>query len=195
MRVSTIFRVTLALAASVWGAAAASTQAIQLADGTLVSFKKPPNLIDVTTTYKETSAWGARYYFVLELPENAGEPLERVTINQRQGIEDIRFDLKKTQAFEGTPRHEGEKLTLKEVTIDAETKTVSVTFDPPVMPGKTFTIELRPVRNPDVDGVYLFGVTAFPAAEMPYGLYLGPGRLHFYRDGGDFGFLRFHRRR
>lgn len=195
MRLSTLFGATLAASASIWAIAAPSTQAIQLADGALVSFKKPPNLIDVTTTYKETSVWGARYYFVLELPENAGEPLQRVTINQRQGIEDIRFDLKKTQAFEGTPRHEGEKLTLKEVTNDAETKTVSVTFDPPVMPGKTFTIELRPVRNPDVDGVYLFGVTAFPAAEKPYGLYLGPGRLHFYRDGGDFGFLRFHRRR
>ncbi len=190
MRVSTIFVATL-VASSIWEVTVPSIQAMQLVKRT-VTFKKPPNLVNVTTTYKETNAWAARYYFVLELPENAGEPLQRVTINQRQGLEDIRFNLQKTQAFEGTPRHKGEKLTLKEVTNDTKTKTISLTFDPPVTPGKTFTVELRPVRNPTVDGVYLFGVTAFPAGENPYGLYLGPGRLQFYQDGGDFNLLRFH---
>jgi hypothetical protein len=193
MRVSTIFGATLALTASICGIAVPSTQAFQLAEG-MVSFKKPPNLISATTTYKETYVWGATYYFTVELPENAGEPLQRVTINQRQGFEDIRFDLEDTQAFEGTPRHKGERLTLKQVTNDAETKTISVTFDPPVTPGKTFTIGLRPVRNPQVGGAYIFGVTAFPAGEKPYGLYLGPGRLQFYDNGRDMEFLRFHLR-
>lgn len=187
MRVSTIFGATLAASASLWGFVAPSIQAIQLAAGT-VTFKKPPNLVSVTTTYNEADVWGATYYFTLELPENAGEPLQRVTINQIEGIEDIRFELEKTQAFEGTSRHKRERLTLKEVTNDAKTKTISVTFDPPVVPGKTFTIALRPIRNPEIGGVYLFGVTAFPAVEKPYGLYLGPGRLHFYDRGRFFPF-------
>jgi hypothetical protein len=67
MRVSTVFGATLAASASIWAIAAPSTQAIQLADGT-VSFEKPPNLISATTTYNATYVWGATYYFTLELP-------------------------------------------------------------------------------------------------------------------------------
>jgi len=185
MHISKLFGATLAASASIWGVAAPSAHAIQLADAT-VSFEKPPRLINATTTYNATYVWGATYYFTLELPENAGKPLQRVTINQRQGVDDIRFNLKDTRAFEGTPRHKGEKLTVKEVTKDPETQTISVTFDPPVMPGKTVTIGLRPVRNPWISGVYIFGVTAFPESEKPYGLYLGVGRLHFYDNDRHF---------
>ncbi len=179
MRVSTVLGATLAAVASFWGVAIVSTQAVQLADGT-VAFEKPPNLLNATTTYNSTYVWGATYYFTLELPANAGEPLQRVTIQQRQGFDDIEFELKDTRAFEGTPRRKGEKLTLKEVMRDDQTKTISVSFDIPVQPGKTFTIGLRPDRNPAVGGAYIFGVTAFPAGEKSYGLYLGVGRLQFY---------------
>ena len=195
MRVSTIFGATVTLTAILWGVAVPpALYAIQLLEGVegKVSFEKPPNLLSATTTYKETYVWGATYYFTLELPANAGKPLQRVTINQRQGFDDIRFQVEDTQAFEGTPRHKGEKLTLKDVTNDAKTKTISVTFDPPLSPGKTVTIALRPVRNPDTGGAYIFGVTAFPAAENPYGLYLGVGRLQFYDNDRDFGVFRFH---
>lgn len=179
MRVSTKFAATVAALASLWGMAAPSTQAIGLANGT-VSFKKPLDLIGATTTYNGTDVRGASYYFTISIPENAGEALGRVTINQRQGFEDIEFNLKDTRAFVSTSRHNGEKLTLKEVTKDPHSPTISMTFDPPVKPGTTVTIELSPVRNPSVSGIYIFGVTVFPAVENPYGLYLGVGRLHFY---------------
>jgi len=44
------------------------------------------------------------------------------------------------------------------------------------------TIGVKPRRNPDFGGVYLFGVTAFPAGEKSRGLYLGAGRLHFFEN-------------
>jgi hypothetical protein len=192
MRISKLFGATLAASASFWGLAAPLTQAVQLADGT-VAFEKPPNLLSATTTYNSTYTWGATYYFTVELPANAGEPLQRVTIKQRQGFDDIDFDLEQTRAFEGTSRRKGEKLTLKEVIKDDQTKTISVTFDQPVMPGKTFTIGLRPVRNPWSSGAYIFGVTAFPAGEKSYGLYLGVGRLQFYDHDRYFPFIFRHR--
>jgi len=192
MSLSTIFRTTLVLTASLGGVAVSPIQAIQLADGT-VSFEKPPSLIKATTTYNETNVLGATYYFTVELPENAGEPLQRVTINQRQGADDIRFKLEDSRAFEGTPRRKGERLTLSEVTKDPKTGTISLTFDPPVAPGKTVTVGLRPVRNPEIGGAYIFGVTAFPAGEKPYGLYLGIGRLQFYDNDGDFSIWRLRR--
>lgn len=187
MRVLTRFSTTLVLAASIWGVSTPLTQAVQLPDGT-VSFEKSPRLIDATTTYNQTDVWGATYYFTLELPADAGEPLQQVTINQRQGVDRIQFDLEDSLAFEGTRRHKGERLTLTEVTENAETGAISVMLDPPLAPGQTVTIGLRPVRNPWTGGVYLFGVTAFPAGEKPYGLYLGVGRLHFYDNDTDFTF-------
>lgn len=189
MHVLTIVGATLALTASILGVAVPSSQAIQLADGT-VAFEKPPRLVDAETTYNGTSTIGARYYFTLSVPENAGEPLGRVTISQRQGFENIDFELEDTRAFEGKPRRKGEKLAIANVTKDDKTKTISVTFDPPVAPGKTLTVELRPYRNPWTGGVYIFGVTAFPAGEKAYGLYLGVGRLQFYEPDGDFSIFR-----
>lgn len=184
MRISTFSRATLAVAVSVLGASTDPTQAIQLANGT-VSFDKSPRLMDAATTFNTIRTWGATYYFTVNLPEDAGEPLQRVTIGQRQGQDTIRFQLKDSTAFEGTSGRKGKKLTIKEVTKEPETGAISVTFDPPIPPGRTFTIGLDPVRNPDSSGVYLFGVTAFPAGEKPYGLYLGVGRLHFYDVGPD----------
>lgn len=184
MRISSIALATLTTLASLCGMAAPSPQAMYLAQGK-VSFKTALSLVTATTTYNETDMWGARYYFTLSLPENAGESLGKVTIGQRQGFEDIRFKLKDTQAFKGTPRRQGETLKLKEVTKDPNSAAISVEFDPPVEPGTNVTIELRPVRNPSVSGIYIFGVTAFPAAENPYGLYLGVGRLHFYDSRPD----------
>lgn len=176
MRVATLLTfVTIALG----GFATQATQAVQLRDGT-VYFTQPPELVTATNTFKGVNEWGATYYFTLNLPQNAGEPLQRVTINQHEGTSDIRFDLEDSRAFEGTRDRQGTRLTLSEVTRNKETKTVSLIFNPPVPPGKTITIGLRPVKNPMYSGVYLFGVTAFPQGQKSHGQFLGFGRLHFY---------------
>lgn len=180
MRISAILGTTLAVFASISGASRSPAGAIRFADGR-VSFEKAPDLVSATTTFKDVNVWGATYFFTISLPPNAGEPLQQVIINQIEGSEDIRFDLDETYAVEGTGWHDGNKLPLGKVTRDKEKHAISVTFNPPVPPGKTLTIALRPVRNPFFDGVYLFGVTAFPSGEKPYGIYLGVGRLHFYR--------------
>jgi len=127
----------------------------------------------------------ARLTFItIAVPFNAGEPLQRVMIAQIEGLDNIPYNLKDSYAFEGTRSREDKKVKTGQVTIDRD----KVKFDPLVPPGKTVTIALRPVRNPFSSGVYLFGVTAFPAGEKAYGLYLGVGRMHSYRRGGFFGF-------
>ncbi|MGB3512265.1 MAG: DUF2808 domain-containing protein [Microcoleaceae cyanobacterium] len=159
------------------------TLAIQLRDGT-VYFAQPPRLVKAVTTRSETYVWNAKYYFTLSLSPDAGVPLKRVTITKSEGGGNIRYNPDKTIAFEGTHRDQGQQLTVEKVAIADETNTVSVTFNPPVPPGKTVTIGLRPVRTPKYGGIYLFGVTAFPAGEKSHGHFLGYGRLHFY-DGSD----------
>lgn len=175
---------TIAVALGISGVATQTTQAVQLRDGT-VAFIQPPDLVDATTTFNSVNVWNATYYFTIDVPQQAGEPLQRVTITQREGGDNIRYDLKDTRAFEGTRHDRGQKLKLGEVTRDREKRTITVNFDPPVVPGKTVTIGLRPVKNPLSSGVYLFGVTAFPAGAKSRGQFIGFGRLHFYNDGGN----------
>lgn len=188
MRSTTLFGAILAIAAGLGGVTAEVAQAVKLRDGT-VYFTQPPDLISATTTFNRTYVWGATYYFTIKVPEKAGEPLQRVTITQRQGADNIRYKLEDSRAFVGTRDRRGTELSLGEVTGERDRRTVEVNFEPPVAPGQTVTIGLRPVRNPRSSGVYLFGVTAFPAGEKSHGQFLGYGRLQFYGGGfSPFGF-------
>ena len=149
-----------------------------------VYFDSPPTLVDAVTTERRTSSSGATYYFTLSVPENAGEPLQRVVIAQQNGsnsTREVRYKTEDTRAFIGTPRNRDAALTVGDTAFDRDTQTVTVTFDQPVQPGQTVTIGLRPRHNPIIDGIYLFGVTAYPAGENAYGQFLGYGRLNFDR--------------
>lgn len=176
---------------SIWATAdlinLSSVSRAALVRGT-VYFNQPPSLVETATTYNDVYVWGATYYFTINVPDNAVEPLQKITLNQREGVDNIRFDLKRTYAFEGTRRREGQKLGLSDVTSQRKERTVSITFNPPIPPGKTITVAMKPVQNPTVPGVYLYGVTAFPAGEKAYGQFLGYGRLQFYSSGHSFFF-------
>ncbi len=171
----------LMIGTGIWVGVSPWAQGVQLSDGK-VYFVQPPALLSVRTTFNDTYVWGATYYFTLNLPENAGEPLEQVKINQYQGGDNIEFYLKSTEAFVQIPGKKEQKLKLGSVSRDEKTRTVSVVFDPPVSPGTKVKIGLYPVHNPQFDGIYLFGVTAFPMGENPYGQFLGYGRLQFYHE-------------
>lgn len=180
--ISPFFRVFV-VGIGLWGLSQPLVQAVRSGNGT-VTFAEPPLLVAAKTPYLETSATDTTYYFTLDLPANAGEPLQKVTFLQTEGSQPIKFDLKNNRAFEGTQEHKGSKLTLKPpIQGDRSSQKITVIFDPPVAPGKTVTIALRTIRNPLYDGIYLFGVTAFPAGEQATGQFIGYGRLHFYSDG------------
>lgn len=179
--------ITLALGTSLWGLAITSSEAVQLADGT-VAFANPPTLVDAITTFRAVRFRGAKYYFTISLPAIADEPLQKITVNLRRGADDIDYRLDKTIAAVGTARDKTAEIAIAETKFDESTETVTVIFAEPISPGTTFTVGLVPKRNPDADGTYLFGVTAFPAGEKSQGIYLGPGRLQFNRGSdSDFG--------
>ncbi|MDY6940487.1 MAG: DUF2808 domain-containing protein [Cyanobacteriota bacterium] len=174
----------LALSAGLWTAGVPIGRTIELGDGT-VYFERPPSLEAASLTFDTVRAWSSTYFFTLDVPDNAGEPLQRITIEQHEGFDRrLQFNTDETLSFEGTRSERGETIALSEVTHDRATQTVSIVFDPPVAPGTVVTVGLRPVRNPRVAGVYLFGVTAFPAGESDRGQFLGYGRLHIYSNGG-----------
>jgi len=156
-------------------------KAARLSDGN-VYFTHPPNLVSSSVTETQTFAWNSLYYFTLSLPPDAGEPLQRVAIAQRDGstaVRQIHYDLNATRAVLGNRYHHTASLTLGTTTYDQPSQTVVVNFDPPVPPGSTVTIELHPERNPQIGGTYLLGVTAFPAGDPAHGQFLGFGRFQF----------------
>jgi hypothetical protein len=178
MRVAILFSTAITLLTTISGFASKS-QAIQLQDGT-VYFAQPPRLLKASTTYNTIGVVGGTYYFTISLPENAGEPLQSIRINQHEGVDYIAFNLQDSFALGVVGTNKQQRLELKNTNSDKKTKTVTLTFDPPVSPGQTITIGLRPIQNPIVEGVYLFGVTAYPRGEKAHGQFLGFGRLHFY---------------
>ena len=157
-------------------------QPVRLSDGK-VYFTRPPSLIKASTTQNAAFVWGAIYYFVLNIPENAGEPLGSVAISADPSPDPVTFDLGHTYAFEGTRDRQAARLSLEPVAEAQKTGVITVTFNPPVPPGKTVTTALFPNHNP-MGGVYLYGVTAFPAGGNPYGQFLGYGRIQIYDRGG-----------
>ena len=149
------------------------------------NFVKSPKLVDSHTTFSGIRVRQAVYYFDLEIPGDAVGSLQKVWIAQRQGAEDIEFRLDKTRAFQGNHRRKQEPITLANVTQDESTNAINVTFATPIQPGSQITIGLKPRRNPDFSGFYLFGVTAFPTGEDPTGLYLGVARFYFEDASND----------
>ena len=170
--------ISIALGIGLWGLTIRDLRAVQLADGT-VAFAKPPQLLDAITTFRAVRARGSKYYFTLSLPETADEPLQKITVNLRQGADKIDYRLDKTIAAVGKARNRTEEIAVESTTYDVETETVTITFARPIAPGTTFTVGLRPKQNPDFGGTYLFGITAFPAGEKSRGIYLGAARLQF----------------
>lgn len=148
-------------------------------------FTKAPRLLSATTTFSGVAVRGAKYYFNIVLPEDAGNNLQQIAIAQRQGAETIDFRLEDTVAYLGTNRNKKDEIAIAEVLQNEDTGEITVLLEKPILPGTTFTVGLKPKKNPFYAGVYLFGVRAFPQGNNPVDLYLGAGRLHFYRGGNS----------
>ncbi len=142
-------------------------------------FTKSPRLLGASTTFDAIRFSAAKYYFNISLPQDAGNNLQQIGIAQRQGTEDIKFKLDETKVFLGSNRRRGEEVAIADVTQDETTGEIKVLLDQPIPPGTDFTVRLKPRRNPDYPGIYLFGVTAYPQGVDPTSLYLGPGRFSF----------------
>ena len=158
-------------------------QDINAQESSVNYFTKSPRLLGATTTFDAVRFSAAKYYFNISLPEDAGNNLQQIGIAQRQGSEDIRFKLDETKVFIGNDRKRKELVAIASVTQEETTGEIKVLLSQPIPPGTDLTVRLKPRRNPDYPGIYLFGVTAYPQGVDPTSLYLGPGRFSF--RGGD----------
>lgn len=164
----------------------ASAQA-QVSQSSRAFFTNPPRLISAENPEKDVAVRSSVYYFTLEIPLDSGSGLQQVSIAQRDGssrMRRIRYDLEATRAFAGTAADRGAEIPIAQRTYDENSQTVTLAFASPVPGGTTVTIALEAERNPRMQGVYLFGVTAYPGDSTTNGQFLGYTRLTFYGNDG-----------
>ena len=165
--------------------AALSAQAVELGDGT-TAFIRPPQFLNAVTTNDSVMRRNATYFFTLDLPVDADAALQSVVIEPQNLTRYLQpYRLEQTVAFEEIPGSEQSDLRLGNISVDEDTKAVTVEFDPPVTPGRLVTVGLRPRRNPKLDGTYVFRVTAIPEGDQPQSYIAGHGRLYFTDNDRD----------
>lgn len=155
--------------------------AVRLSDGR-VYFENLPRLTQVTTRDQFAGLQG-RYHFTVEVPADAGEPLEALRISPRDHASSFAFDFNQSRATQGAAYARGPELSMVSIGgAPEDPNEVLMVFEEPVQPGETVTVVLKTIHNPP-PGVYLFGVTAYPGGEDAVGQFLGYGRLHIYEAG------------
>lgn len=160
--------------------AVSAARAVEFTDGR-VAFARSPRLLDARATFNGIRIRQVKYYFTVEVPTDAGEPLQTLTFVQKPNQETIEFLLEDTIAYTGPSRRRGEAIDLASVT-QQEGGKIAVTLARPLEPGLSLTVGLVARRNPRYGGVYLFRVGALPQGEKPLELSLGNGRLTFFDD-------------
>jgi hypothetical protein len=159
-----------------------NSAAIQLQDGTTY-FNRPPILASAEATHRSVNVPRAVYSFTLEMPNNAGEPLEKLVFEQVGGAETFRFDLNRVGASLGRSRRGDRQPT----SVQPSPNGLTLVFDPPIPPGQTIVVALPVRRNPSAMGTYFIGVTAFPQGEKAVGQFIGFGRFRIQESSGDNG--------
>jgi Protein of unknown function (DUF2808) len=146
-------------------------------------FNHPPSLIHVGAVQVSRNS-PSTYEFTLTVPANAGQSLKAVMISQVENLETVSFDINQSHAFAGQRFAMGSEIPLASVGGErpAHPGDVTIVFDQPVLPGRTVTVAVKADSNPNYGGVYLFGVTAYPAGENSLGQFIGYGRIHFPND-------------
>lgn len=171
---------TVAIGLGSLGAIATPASAVELPDGT-IAFEAPPRFVALSANHPCANV-PSNYYFTLEVPESAGEALKQVTVTQPEGAEALDFNFDASVACEGG--RGGRKIALERMNSDPNNdRSWTFSFDRAIEPGEKVTIRLHTDRNPELDGFYLFGVTAFPEGEQVRGQFLGLHQLSL--DGGS----------
>jgi hypothetical protein len=159
---------------------AQTTSTESLTSPELSFFRQSPRLTRTATTYKSANTLSF-YIFEIEIPEEAGNRLQKVVIRQQPNLELIRLFPNQTKAF--LLNQPEQQIPIK-VSLDRtdDQNELTINFLEPVSPGEKVRIKIRAI-NPLYGGIYQFGVTVFPQGSNPSRLYLGIGRFQFERNG------------
>lgn len=178
-RISPFFRMGVnALAISSLLLTGVLNRPVQSMDNGKAAFEVAPRLTRTSAIGTEPGAT-ATYYFTIAVPPESNQSLQAIRISQVGGIESLRFDTNQIRASLGNRFAKDSLVPLTSIGGSNESGLV-IPFQTPIMPGQSVTVALEVERNPNFEGVYQFGVTAYPVGENSVGLYLGTGRIDYH---------------
>ncbi len=165
-----------------------SAAAIQFASGE-TAFNGPLRLLRTAVSQVTIEDYPVYYQFAVEVPAKLDEPLGRLQIDLPTEYGPFGLYLPnpdQVRAFIPTdPYAQAPQSPERNLPVRASVgrERILIIFPEPVPPGNVVTVEWGPVRNPRQDGIYQFGVTAYPRGDAPRGLYVGNGRITIRRGG------------
>lgn len=80
-------------------------------------------------------SWNATYYFAIALPQNMGEPLEKLEISQTEGFDKVDFYSNQTIAYLQSPSGDRVAISSKTELLpsqDSNRPKITITFNPPI---------------------------------------------------------------
>jgi Protein of unknown function (DUF2808) len=131
-------------------------------------------LISIRASEMTVGTRNIEYAFTINIPKSS-QPIEKVTIAQRSGLEIIQFNPDKIKAYGSSKEQRNVKIS--QVNTDSKTQVITATFDTPVQPGQVLRVVIGVNENPFSDGNYLFNVAVYTQGESDNALSLGVGRL------------------
>lgn len=146
-------------------------------------FRASPRLTRSHPTYTFPDVIST-YIFEIEIPENAGNNVQKIVINQQINTETITFFPDKTKTF---ILNQGNKSLDVNSTLNVTNNQneIMINLLQPAKPGQKLRLAIQ-ARNPLYGGIYQFGVTVYPEGNNPQSLYLGIARFHFDMRGGRY---------
>lgn len=149
--------------------------AVKFADGR-TAFEAAPRIVGTFSPHTTRNA-ETTYYFTLYVPENAGESLKALRIEQLPNVETRVLRDNTLKAFQGTPLARADNVPLAAIGGPDDPGEISIVFEQPIQPGQTVTVGIEPNRNPRTENFYQYSLTAFPDGSMGIGLPLGITRI------------------
>jgi hypothetical protein len=131
-------------------------------------------LIGVQANESTVASRNTKYTFTINVPKSS-QPLEKISITQRGGLELIKFKGRNVKAY-GSSKDQG-KIKISQIDIDSKTQSLTAIFDPPIQPGQILTVVLPVNENPLSDGNYFFNVVVYLQGKDEAAVSLGTGRL------------------
>ncbi|MFL0761788.1 MAG: DUF2808 domain-containing protein [Prochlorococcus sp.] len=142
------------------------SQALAIEINGRASFVAVPTKAKLINYSSYAFAGGAKFYFVIELPQGADAGLGGISMRQIRGVQPaFYYGPIQPKAFLGVPRHFGEAVPVSASFKDGN-RSIAISFGEPVAPGAKVTVVFNVRKNPPA-GLYVYSMSAIPWGANP----------------------------
>ena len=126
---------------------------------------------------------GAKFYFVIDLPQGADAGLGGISLKQIRGVQPaFYYGPIQPKAFLGMPRQVGPSVPVS-ASFENDNRSIIVTFQEAVPPGAKVTVAFNVMTNPPA-GMYVYSISAIPWGPNPIPQDVGVVQMNIFLQRG-----------